>query len=498
MKPSISYKLILFALAWAMLFSCKEDKPGSNPDPEPDTTTVSTDFDPGTITDTYGAIASGPSSLWGPYNVHDPSILKDGDFYYCYSTDVAYGQAVVFGTTAGHQIRRSEDLLEWKYRGTAFGKYPPKAEGFIKANGGEPVENLWAPYILKHNNEYRLYYSLASSIGRLSAIGLGVANSPDGPFIERDTVVTSYGDNSQHTNAIDPTIVTTPDGDQWMAYGSSWDGIWMLELDPDTGLPKNPGSNGQKIAHRGFTNNTINGNIEGAEIIYNQQFDKYYMFIAYDWLATKYNVRVVRADHPEGPYYDFNGADAIDYQDNAPMILAPYNFKGHSGWQGVSHPAVFSDGNNQYFIAHQGRPVVDPAFMVLHVRKIHWTEDGWPIVSPERYAEVEQTEIAEEDIAGGWEQIILGYQVVPGFGNEQLSPDLQSAFDLTINADGSLNDDAGTWTWEAPWLIMTWNNGFTDKVHVEWARDWENQVEKTLVFTGLNNDGTSIWGKKIN
>jgi arabinan endo-1,5-alpha-L-arabinosidase len=53
----------------------------------------------------------------------------------------------------------------------------------------------------------------------------------------------------------------------------------------------------------------MNGNINAPEIIYNPVFNKYYLFISYDWLETKYNVRVGYADKIDGPYYDFNGTD---------------------------------------------------------------------------------------------------------------------------------------------------------------------------------------------
>lgn len=485
------------------LVGCKEDEPEFKPTtPTPsgcDTCSTEIDCNINDLTDTYGSIASGPPSNWAHYNSHDPSILKVGDTYYSYGTDVAYGRSVVFGQTAGHQIRKSTDLVCWQYVGTAFNSYPPQGEAHIEDNGGEPFENLWAPYIMEHNGQYRLYYSLSSSTPRLSCIGLGVSSNPEGPFIESGLVVTSLDNSFTQTNAIDPTVVKTPGGQHYMYYGSAWDGIYVLQLDPATGLALNPGQKGTRVAQRGFSGNTINGNIEGPEVIYNTEFNKYYMFIAYDWIDTKYNVRVVRSDSPEGPFTDFDGNDANESADDAPMILAPYNFIGHAGWQGVSHPAVFEDPQTgNWYMGHQGRPVVDKFFMVLHVRDIHWTEEGWPIVSPERYSATIQSEISESEIPGNWESIVLGYNIVPGFSDTQILPDLQSANPLTIDEVGTLNGDPGSsWTYNSPWLSLNYSNGFTDKVYLERGRDWENNVDATLLFTGLNNSGTAIWGKKV-
>jgi len=115
----------------------------------------------------------------------------------------------------------------------------------------------------------------------------------------------------------------------------------VLKLDAATGLAATPSDKGRRIAQRGFTGNSINGNIEGPEVIYNPELNKYFLFISYDWLETKYNVRVGRADSPDGPFYDFNGKDLNTAEDNLPMILAPYQLGEHSGWQGTAHPAVF-------------------------------------------------------------------------------------------------------------------------------------------------------------
>ncbi len=54
------------------------------------------------------------------------------------------------------------------------------------------------------------------------------------------------------------------------------------------------GDKGQRIANRGYTGGVYNGNIEGAELRFNPALNKYYLFIAYDWLETKYNTRVMR------------------------------------------------------------------------------------------------------------------------------------------------------------------------------------------------------------
>ncbi|MGF2410900.1 family 43 glycosylhydrolase [Ferruginibacter sp.] len=492
LKQTIKNIFAIGVLLAVLITSCK-DKPstggGGGIVPPPPTPV----FDINSINDTYGTIAPFANVLqWGPYNVHDPAIIKVGEYYYCYNTDVGYGISV----RSGVQIRKSKDLVEWTFVGWVFNSLPTLGSNFITGFGGTPFNSLWAPCIVKAGAEYRLYYSLTCSLPRLSVIGMATSANPEGPWIEKGIVVTSKNDASIQTNAIDPSVIITNGGEHWMVYGSAWDGIYSLKLDPATGLALNNGEKGVRIANRGFTAGKYNGNIEGADIIYNSALNKYFLFIAYDWLQTKYNVRVMRGDNPNGPFYDFNGVNANNNIDHGPMIIAPYKFAGHGGWQGVAHSTAFTDGNGQYYIAHQGRPGVDSYYMNLHVRKLFWTADGWPVASPERYAYEKDSLISQTDIAGDWEQIILGYQIVPGYGTEQSSPDFQNSINLNIAANGTLNGNAAnTWTYAAPWLQMNWANGFTDKVLVQKGRDWENK-KNTIIFSGLNNQGTAVWGKK--
>ncbi|QEC77749.1 arabinan endo-1,5-alpha-L-arabinosidase [Mucilaginibacter ginsenosidivorax] len=494
MMKKAKYLLATAALAIVMLSCSKKETPAPA---KTDTTTTPVPpaaFDINSITDTYADISAFTYyPKWTVYNVHDPSIKKFGDYYYCYSTDVGFGIDV----RSGLQIRRSKDLVQWEFVGWVFSTLPAQGSAYITGKGGTPFNSLWAPYVMNVGSEYRLYYSLSSAVARLSVIGMATATSPEGPWTEKGVVVTSANDASIQTNAIDPTVVTTTAGEQYMYYGSAWDGIYILKLDASTGLAASPGDKGKRIANRGFTGGKYNGNIEGAEVIYNPDLKKYFLFISYDWLQTKYNVRVGRGDSPTGPFYDYNGVDINTNVDHGPMVLAPYQFNGHGGWQGTAHCAVFDDGSGQYFMAHQGRPGVNSYFMDLHVRKISWTPDGWPVVSPERYANVAQTAIASADIAGTYEKITLGYHVVVGYGTEQTNPDFQVATTFKLDAAGTIDGNAtDTWTYASPYITLKYAAGATYKLKVERERDWENKVASTLIFTGLDNAGIAVWGKK--
>lgn len=493
----ISVALLSAISLLLMLSSCKKNDGGTTPPvvTPPPAPPPSGPFDINSITDTYESIAPFANyAKWSVYNVHDPAVQKFGEYYYSYSTDVGYG---LNSTTLrpGLQVRKSKDLVEWTFVGWVFEGIPAAGASFIRQAGGTPNNSLWAPYVLKVGAEYRLYYSLASSVFKLSVIGLATATSPEGPWTEKGVVVSSRNDATPQTNAIDPTVIVTPGGEHWMYYGSAFDGIHALKLNSSSGLALTTGDQGLRVANRGYTGSTINGNIEAPEVIYNASLKKYYLFIAYDWLETKYNVRVGRSDNPQGPFLDHKNVDINTDQDHGPMILAPYQFEGHSGWQGTAHCAVFTDDAGQYYMAHQARPGASPHSMILHVRKVFWTADGWPVVSPERFAWEDNAIVVKDSITGQWERIKFNYSVVPGYEKEQVHPDFQLSTNLTLDASGTINGTDGSWTYTAPWLQLNWNTGGTEKVFVQKGRDWAKK-KSTFIFTGLNEAGTAIWGKK--
>jgi hypothetical protein len=60
-----------------------------------------------------------------------------------------------------------------------------------------------------------------------------------------------------------------------------------------------------------------------------------------------------------------------------------------------------------YYLISQGRFGSHKYLMNLHVRRLEWSTDGWPLVSPERFANVPDLEIEAALLVGNWEQIDL-------------------------------------------------------------------------------------------
>ena len=489
-----------------------------------------------TYADDYSSIAAwGNRSDWNLANVHDPSVVFDGEYYYMYTTNASYGNA---HDGHGHfHGRRSRDLVNWTYIGASMPETPAWVKDTLNSMraslGLDPIANPvfghWAPVVRKVGNVYRMYYSIIID----NYIGNGLPNTEenfDNTWTERafiglmetsdlsgnswedkGMVVSSVSDKGTDWsrsstndwdgyfkyNAIDPSYVATPEGEHWLFYGSWHSGIAAIQIDPGTGLPLNGFDINEETTWGTHIYTRTNGSrwqaSEGPEVIYNEETGYYYLFLAYDELGEAYNTRVARATNVTGPYYSYDGADVTNGGDVYPIITHPYAFNNHTGWVGFAHNAMFqNEATGDWFYASQARLPKDVpginasnAIMMGHVRKVRWTEDGWPVVMPERYTAAPQEEIDEEELVGDWEQITLNYQ----YKVQQESAPLSLSADN--EASGALS---GAWSFDASENVLTIGDL---KLYVEREVDWEASPRKmTIVFSGLNSSGVSVWGKK--
>lgn len=500
--------------------------------------------------DDYTSIAGWDKrNEWNLANVHDPSVvLADDGYYYMYQTDASYGNA---HDGHGHfHCRRSKDLVNWEYMGATMQEAPAWVKENLNAYraemGLEPIESpsygYWAPVVRKVKiGLYRMYYSIVvdnyiqtgktnttdnfdGSWTERAFIGLMETSDPaSNVWEDKGMVICSSSDRGMNDwsrpdldnwnayfyfNAIDPTYLVDKDGTHWLIYGSWHSGIAEVELNPETGLPKislgkpwgisnwNTNTYGKLIARRGTSR--WQGS-EGPEVVYNPETGYYYMFLAYGSLAVEYNTRVVRARSMNGPWLDINNNDAAYGIQAEPIVTHPYKFSNSYGWVGISHCAVFNDGNGNWFYSSQGRlpenvPGVNEsnAVMMGHVRSIRWTEDGWPLVMPERYGAVPQVPITEGELIGDWEMI----QMSSNHPGQQYASAI-----MTLSADHKITEGTwkgGSWSYDAENQVLTANGV---KLYLQREVDWEMIPRTpTIVFAGYHQSNgvwRTDWGKKV-
>lgn len=489
--------------------------------------------------DDYSSIADWTNrSQWNLSNVHDPTVvLADDGYYYMYQTDASYGNA---HTAGGHfHGRRSKNLVDWEYLGGTMQTLPdwviPKLNEIRTAMGLEEVNpsvddfGYWAPCVRKVSSGlYRMYYSIVCP-GTLSGDGtwserafIGLMENSDpannSGWVDKGYVITNASDKGldfnvsaddwencyYKWNAIDPSYIIDNDGRHYLVYGSWHSGIALVELDEATGkvkaeLPNPWGTDsdiaayGQLIATRQMNNRWQAS--EGPELIYHDGY--YYLFLAYDALAVPYNTRVARATNITGPYVGMDGTDITNVGGELyPVVTHPYKFNGCDGWVGISHCCVFDDGNGNWYFASQGRfPEnvaginASNALMMGHVRSIRWTEDGWPLVMPERYGAVPQVDITESELVGDWEHIDLSYS----YGNQKTSSTMTLSADHTVSA-GSW--EGATWSYDSSNRVLTFDNGV--ELYLQRETDWEASPRThTIVYAGYGDNYKTYWGKKV-
>ena len=317
--------------------------------------------------------AQGPRALplSGDYALaHDPSIAKDGDTYYVFTTSGPR-------ETSQIPIRCSNDLLAWKECGHVFAELPAWIHG-----ASPKTKNLWAPDVSFFKGKYHLYYSY--SVFGLNTSGIALATnvtldqtSPQYRWHDEGMVLTSTA--SDDFNAIDPNIVLDKKGRPWLSFGSFWSGIKMRRVDASTGKLYNKDRRLYALASRrkpeiaepakpGLPANWQA--IEAPFIIRHEGY--FYLFVSFDLCCrgarSTYRIMVGRSRSVTGPYEDSDGKPMID--GGGTQVLA-----GNSRWLGPGGQSILQQGGDDSLVFHAYD--ADTGKPALQVSTITW-KDGWP------------------------------------------------------------------------------------------------------------------------
>jgi arabinan endo-1,5-alpha-L-arabinosidase len=297
--------------------------------------------------------------------VHDPCAIREGDTYYVFSTDQPGG--------GGRQIpwRFSKDLRYWEKGGYVFDDLPDWAMQAVPGTGG-----MWAPDISYAGGRYLLYYACSTFGKNTSAIGLATnptldPKSPNYRWQDHGLVFKS-GPGDDY-NCIDPNHVVDRQGRHWLAFGSFWGGIKLIQLEPATGMPLAGANTVYSLAKRP-TNDPGLDAIEAAFII--ERDGLYYLFCSFDFCCrgenSNYYTVVGRSHNVTGPYGDNNRYAMIDGNGMIVLRNDPYG-----RWRGPGGASILRDSGYDYIVYHaydarrQGTPT-------LRIAPLVWSADGWP------------------------------------------------------------------------------------------------------------------------
>ena len=318
--------------------------------------------------------------------VHDPSTVVRWK-----------GKYWVVATGRGAPFYSSPDTVTWTREGSVFEQIPEDVHAAVPKNNGTDV---WAPDVIRMNGEFYVYYAVSSWGSFQSVVALATnptldPKDPDYKWTDRGVVVSSNG--NEDLNAIDPGVMKGPDGRLWICYGSYHGSIRVTELDPKTGLAKEPGRLGAAIATARES--------EATDLIFHDGY--YYLFVNHNSCCkgknSEYNIRVGRSKDVLGPYIDKHGRTMAE--GGGSLFLAAHDHRigpGHfgrvvdydkletqSGWTNstLKMPerarALVEGGSDsvgaERFSVHYEADMTRGGRSVLDIRPLLWTVDGWPV-----------------------------------------------------------------------------------------------------------------------
>ena len=312
--------------------------------------------------------------LTGDYPLaHDPSIAKDGNTYYVFTTSGPREEKQI-------PIRCSSDLLAWTFCGHVFDQIP---SWIHEAN--PKTRNLWAPDISFFKGKYHLYFAYSSFGVNTSGIALATNEtldpaSPKYHWQDEGLVLKSV--STDDFNAIDPNIVLDAHGNPWLSFGSFWNGIKMRRLDAKTGKLSSKDSKTYSLAARVKPDNAAPAKpglpadwqaIEAPFIVRHEGF--YYLFVSFDLCCrgthSTYRIMVGRSKKVTGPYTDAQGKPMTEGGGTQLLV-------GNSRWLGPGGQSVLQQPGGDSLVFHAydantGKPA-------LQISTISW-EGGWPHVA---------------------------------------------------------------------------------------------------------------------
>jgi arabinan endo-1,5-alpha-L-arabinosidase len=335
-------------------------------------------------------------------------------------------------------------------------------------------------------------------------------------------------------NNIDPCVFYDEQGKLWMTYGSWSGGIWMIELDEETGLRdydveyELTGSGNAITVDPYFGKKIAGGYYVSGEASYIEYIGGYYfLFVTYGGLAAGgntndynnggYQMRVFRSENPDGPYLDSRGINAVfnsyqlNFGPNANNNRGVNIFGAYTSWgnQAKGNYGERSQGHNSIIAAEDGR-----TYLVYHTRFQNWGEshqvrvhqvfqnkDGWLVAAPFEYTGEEVTsediattqQVATDKIPGKYKLLIHKYKL------DHTRKAAAEPVEVTLTADKKITGDlTGTWAVTEGTSYMNMVIGGIAYRGVMVEQTLEQKTDKTIAFTGLayksgGTDGVTLW-----
>lgn len=438
------------------------------------------------------------SPVFKSVSVHDPSIIKADDGYF-----------YIFGSHMA--AARSTDLMSWERISTDAQSGCTLVENvqtqMKEALSWAKTNTFWAPDVQQlADGRYYYYYCTCEGSSPLSAMGLAVSDNPEGPYEDLGVFLKSGAagyDANNYPNVVDPHTFFDKEGKLWMVYGSYSGGIFILEMNPETGFPLEGQGYGKKLLGKNHSR------IEGPYILYSPETDYYYLFLSFGGLNADdgYNIRVCRSRNPDGPYEDALGQDMtkcggtagtyfndVDYVGYGVKLMGGYKFdlvdtdanRTALAYRSPGHnSAYYDEETGRYFIIFHTRFANSGETFSVRVHQMYMNEDGWPVVSPVRYGGETAQPVEAAEQSGLYKVLLHERDINRKEHVSQLA---------TLEADGTVTGSlTGAWNCQDGRNVTLTLEGkaYHGVMHTAWD---SNQEAWVTMFSALDEEGAALWG----
>jgi arabinan endo-1,5-alpha-L-arabinosidase len=295
-------------------------------------------------------------SLSGNTFAHDPTMIEANGVFYRFWT----GNNIPMAT--------STNLTQWQDGPAVYsGGYPAWVSSWLAGVPGQTFNFPWAPDVSYFNGQYHIYSSFSAKFGdNISCIThLTKSNIAQGSWTDHGPVICTQG--NENYNAIDADAALDTAGNAWLAFGSFWDGIMAIPLNPDG---SRSGTSMTRLAWA--------SQIEAPVLFYRCGY--YYLFVTWGLCCPgegrsisqlTYRVAVGRSENIMGPYVDRNGTPMLN--GGGTLLVQGDQVQ----WAAAGHSDVLATGSKIYHLYHAYRQSNGNA--QLRIVELPFDDQGWPV-----------------------------------------------------------------------------------------------------------------------
>lgn len=460
-------------------------------------------------------------------SVHDPSVVKANNKYYIFGShmDTAYTSNLWNFTKLYTGVDENNRMFSNLF---SRSNYAPFSYVGKNDSGGYSV---WAPdvHYNKKMKKWVQYFCTTSTFIK-SNLCYATADNVEGPYTYQGTFLYSgmvsntvdktnlrqitgnvdsnryFPSNSYNyrtfPNAIDPSVFYDFNGKLWLTYGSWSGGIYILELDESTGLPKhsinNSGDSGSTNFYDKYYGKKLAGgnhqSIEGPYILPHKQAGYYYLFVSYGGLTSNggYQIRQFRSKNPDGPYVDAYGKSFVSGTNSnyGVKVMGNYKLPGLSrAYMAPGHNSAMVDDNGKTLLFYHTRFDDGSEYHEPRVHQMFLNKEGWLVAAPYAYTgeTISSTGYGLNDLVGTYQFLIHNHKKIDGT--------IVNYADIKLNQDFTVSGSAtGKWSYTkgTAFMNITINNVTYSGVFV--LQKDEAKSATVTSFTGVATTNDSIWG----